>query len=1006
MNKKFLSAILFGALMVTSTGTFVSCKDYDDDIENLQTQIDKNSSAIAELQKLVGQGKWVSSISSIENGFTVTMSDGSSHQIKGINGKDGSDGKDGKNGTEWTIGEDGFWYVDGEKTENVAVAKDGKNGVTAPSPSIGADGNWIVYNWDEAKGEFVAEATEIPAAGTAAYAVEANGVYTLYIADADGEMQEIALPATSDSFVATSPAALVEVLHQEAKWTKVTGEDKKLFAKLAAAFPEIEEYEKDDLMKQGGNLPVIISPANLELTDEFKFSLQSLKGEVSEAVLSNPVKGMPEAEIWMEGLGLITRSADKDACLWTLNVEPAKNKKGTAYVNIDEPHTLVVENAKGTVVKTAFAYYVTSEEVGNVAVKYNAKGETIAYNDGIDVLAKAYELDDVEGKDAIFTITNGMNGKYILEVDKLDAEKYGVVVNGSKLTINNMPTDKTTVKIKVNLIALGLNGTVKESTYKTLTIGQVIAATGTLEDVTVTLNGTESKNKVRWNIEDLEFTALQLNEFMEADSKKLEVSYINDDDEKVVVQNTEISVYKKNGTTLATNYEDASIFGINLNASDYKPGNYDLRLVVSNGTGKKETIIYVAEGTLTVENPTTAVIKLAAAHVDENGVLQVTGYPGSTFVTYDLTNAFVYKTSEVSNLTFEDLDADDESNWISNNVLSVNKYDYEDEEKQDLYKVRNFKVTYALFGNPDNTEEMEFQAQVISEIYAEDPSTVISLTAARLTTAFGAKNNDKTDDIDESLIDFTQITKAVYAAGMNAGKEYNLWAKDGSAATTKDVKVNDYSKVAKFDAPTDYALTAAGKPIKIAEDDLMDFGMPLEVYLKRAEQANPSSIYLTLNDQEITWSGGSFTIMGWNTIMSTLTTNYYGWINKTSAYKFGYYGPGKEADLNQNVKTAKALFDAYKGNLVFEEMLLTVPVDAKDPVLAADGKVTSVVINFVDEEEGKKYATISNNQLTAVSNKPVDVVGDQVIVPMFIEITDAWGMVMKHEFNVTIKTVQ
>ena len=56
MNKKFLSAILFGALMVTSTGTFVSCKDYDDDIENLQGQIDKLatkdelSSQIASLQ--------------------------------------------------------------------------------------------------------------------------------------------------------------------------------------------------------------------------------------------------------------------------------------------------------------------------------------------------------------------------------------------------------------------------------------------------------------------------------------------------------------------------------------------------------------------------------------------------------------------------------------------------------------------------------------------------------------------------------------------------------------------------------------------------------------------------------------------------------------------------------------------------------------------------------------------------------------------------------------------
>ena len=76
MNKKFLSAILFGALMVSSTGTFVSCKDYDDDIENLQGQINSNKDAIAALQKLVGEGKWVAAISPTENGFTITMSDG------------------------------------------------------------------------------------------------------------------------------------------------------------------------------------------------------------------------------------------------------------------------------------------------------------------------------------------------------------------------------------------------------------------------------------------------------------------------------------------------------------------------------------------------------------------------------------------------------------------------------------------------------------------------------------------------------------------------------------------------------------------------------------------------------------------------------------------------------------------------------------------------------------------------------------------------------------------
>ena len=41
MNKRFLSTLLFGALFIASTSVFVSCKDYDDDISNLQTQIDK-----------------------------------------------------------------------------------------------------------------------------------------------------------------------------------------------------------------------------------------------------------------------------------------------------------------------------------------------------------------------------------------------------------------------------------------------------------------------------------------------------------------------------------------------------------------------------------------------------------------------------------------------------------------------------------------------------------------------------------------------------------------------------------------------------------------------------------------------------------------------------------------------------------------------------------------------------------------------------------------------------
>ena len=56
MNKKFLSAILFGALMVSSTGTFVSCKDYDDDIDRIDNTLNDLKSQIAALESKINEG--------------------------------------------------------------------------------------------------------------------------------------------------------------------------------------------------------------------------------------------------------------------------------------------------------------------------------------------------------------------------------------------------------------------------------------------------------------------------------------------------------------------------------------------------------------------------------------------------------------------------------------------------------------------------------------------------------------------------------------------------------------------------------------------------------------------------------------------------------------------------------------------------------------------------------------------------------------------------------------
>jgi peptidoglycan hydrolase CwlO-like protein len=54
MYKKIFSAILFGVLTIASTSTFVSCKDYDDDIKYLQEQINElNNKKIAEINSTI-----------------------------------------------------------------------------------------------------------------------------------------------------------------------------------------------------------------------------------------------------------------------------------------------------------------------------------------------------------------------------------------------------------------------------------------------------------------------------------------------------------------------------------------------------------------------------------------------------------------------------------------------------------------------------------------------------------------------------------------------------------------------------------------------------------------------------------------------------------------------------------------------------------------------------------------------------------------------------------------
>ena len=77
MRKKYLSALLFGALLFASAGTFTSCKDYDDDINNLQEQINTVVSDLNDLQtKVDALGGMVSDVTFADGTLTVKTDKG------------------------------------------------------------------------------------------------------------------------------------------------------------------------------------------------------------------------------------------------------------------------------------------------------------------------------------------------------------------------------------------------------------------------------------------------------------------------------------------------------------------------------------------------------------------------------------------------------------------------------------------------------------------------------------------------------------------------------------------------------------------------------------------------------------------------------------------------------------------------------------------------------------------------------------------------------------------
>ena len=175
MNKKYFSVLLMGAMTVATVGTVTSCKDYDDDISNLQEQIDKLSETIKNIQTQIDNGAILTSVTPTENGMTITLNQNGQTKNYTI-----SNGKDGQNGKSWKIGDNGNWwydegngYVDSKFPARGENGKDGENGNKGEN---GKNGKYYVPNPETGCFDIYQDGTKVESTNIAYTATAENAI--------------------------------------------------------------------------------------------------------------------------------------------------------------------------------------------------------------------------------------------------------------------------------------------------------------------------------------------------------------------------------------------------------------------------------------------------------------------------------------------------------------------------------------------------------------------------------------------------------------------------------------------------------------------------------------------------------------------------------------------------------------------------------------------------------------------------------------------------------------
>ena len=473
--------------MVSSTGTFVSCKDYDDDIDNINKELTDIKSKLSDLEsKVTTGGAYVTKIESVEGGLKVSVSDGTSYNLTIAGTPAGSTVVIDK-----TTGE---ISIDGTPTGFFATTGTTPQGEsTAPYVK---DGFWYFY--DDATKAFVK--SEYKASGNA-WAVQKGDSVVLHIPNEAGVMQEITLPTSSSALTALDATLNNWISGKNIAWSKAG-------ADVTWAGKKGNVTAGQLLIGQLGSETATVTPASYDLGAQ-ELTLVDIDGKTAPVTVTATTA---------EG-DYVTDRAASPSGKWNLAIamtdEVTADNIATAFtkkVNGVDKNVKYALAVNGTVM-TGYEYVIDTQTV-------NESKTNTAYNKNQIGLASANV--------ALGTSTLSLNAATAAQAydsyltfegaSKTLAEAKGITVDGMNITVPATAAATPGLSVTVNI--LDITGKIAKKDVDLTIAGASVSETETVAPVSIKISTVNSFSVDLGTI----FTNLDANIAQNADATKTTVT--------------------------------------------------------------------------------------------------------------------------------------------------------------------------------------------------------------------------------------------------------------------------------------------------------------------------------------------------------------------------------------------------------------------------------------------------------------------------------------------------